>query len=243
MFNPSEYITSHPYTAAGIGVVALVGVFYLTRGSSASTATTTTDPNAQYIGAELQAAQQQAQITAQTNQATLQYNAQLAINNQQNANSQALATIQAQSQGQAQSIQAQVADTLAQYQYELGVLTSNNNLTAQEVQAQTDQNTVNTQGAVSLAQIAAQENINNTIQQAGVTTTALNDQTQTQIAGIVAQTQQHLGDTQAQVAIAQSANQLGAIQAVSNTQIQIAQTAAKAQTTGGVLGLIGSIFG
>jgi hypothetical protein len=214
-FSPVHYVKAHPIQAASVGVVSVLALYLVLHHSasnSAAPAAGATDPA--LLGAEVQAAAQQAQIQAQANGQAAQINGQIQLAQIAGANQLALAQLSAQTATQEQVNQYTAQTTHDQLAYQLGVLNSNNNTAVQ-----TD--TINTQGAIAAAGIAANVEQQKLLTQASVDMNAANNQTQQFVVGQTAQTQQVLaaisGQTQqiisgnqTQVAITQANDQAGA---------------------------------
>lgn len=242
-FAPLQWVEKHPIPSAGIALVIVIGVFYLMSGSGSQAASSTSsDPAAGLVDAELQASAQtqqiQGQITAQANN----NQTQLDITNSNNA----AATTQT-------TIGAQVAESGQAYQYQ----TAEAQITGQSYVANLSAQVAEL-GTVTAAQVAedttaAQEAIQNIITNGEVTTNQSNNAATVGIAQIVAQTQQMIGAQQSQVAIQQGADQtqvavtqandqLAGTESLGGDTVKIATAQATASEVGGFFGALGKIL-
>lgn len=231
-FHPLEYVKAHPYTAAAIGGVVVIGVVMLTAGGSSSQTQSSASDDSSLYDAEIQAANQQDQLTAQTQAQAAQINGELSLDQQNNSAQIALATLQVQQ-----------SNTQSGLAYELGLAQVQAGTTAAQLQAGVQTDSINTAGTVQEDQYSTQEAINQAIQNTSVSTTQLNDAAQTGIAALVGQTQQIISTNQSQVAIQQANDQAATTEAVAGDVESAAKTSSITSGIGGIAsGLIGALF-
>lgn len=161
-FAPIEWIEKHPYSAAGVAAVVVVGAIFIIS-SGAGGATQTTSNGSDYsslLDSELQASSQQAQIQAQIQGQTNQINGQITEDSQNNAAALSLATIQGNSQNSANTIAAQVSEYTTQAQTALGAYQTQEQAETQQLNdtlaAQTAQYTTGSQVTIDQANNNAQ---------------------------------------------------------------------------------------
>jgi hypothetical protein len=194
-----QWVSEHPYLAAGIAVavVIFVWLFFIRGSSSSSTTASTTDPNSDYYDAEASAIQSGDALQA----------AQLASNAQA---AQTAAQVSANATNDATQIGlAQIAAGAQSYQVQQQAAVDSLNINANATTTQ-QANTLSAQ--VQNNTIAANESIANT--QMADYTSIINNQTASTV-------QMNQANIEGNIALASQESNL--IQAITGDQISIAQ--------------------
>ena len=216
----------HPYVAGGLVLAAVLVGLYFSSGSGGGGGSTSAaqpynpsaDPN--LLNAELQTQAQQAALTAHSNDLSTTVTAQLQGLQIQGANEQALATIQ-----------AHTAELGLNYQYQLGAANLQVQSYQDELQAAVATKSIDTQGAVQMAQIASGNTIAALNAETAINITQLNDALQGQVALYTTQLQTQIANDQTKVALAQT-----------NAAVKIAQGQQTTSLFGAGIGLLGKIL-